>query len=324
MADPTAPPRGSGADNARWVFPAGRLRTDEYLTLVDPGDPRLDGWQHTGLGIVELDGRTPHRLTLTDREAIVIPLRGGVRVSTPAGVVTLAGRASVFDGPTDVGYLPPGSSAELTAADPSAESLVALAFAVIPDRHRSAAAPPDGAADGATPMLIPAADVPVERRGAGQCSRLVRNFGTPDALPQARRIIACEVVTPAGNWSSYPPHKHDVERPGQETELEEIYYFDACATDPRGGDPVGLQQVYASDDRPIDVLTEVRPGDVVLVPYGWHGPAAALPGYDLYYLNVMAGPGPDRAWLISDDPNRGWIRDDWQRQGIDPRLEGMR
>ncbi|NNG34728.1 5-deoxy-glucuronate isomerase [Nakamurella aerolata] len=307
---------GTGADNNRWVFPDGRLRTGEYRTLVDPQQPDIEGWQHTGLGIVELGGARTHRLTLTDREAIVVPLRGGVQVSTEAGTLTLAGRASVFDGPTDVAYLPPGSTAELTASDAEAESLVAVTFAVVP---------PDLAATegGSAPVLVAAAEVPVERRGAGQCSRLVRNFGTPDALPQARRIIACEVVTPAGNWSSFPPHKHDAERPGEETELEEIYYFDVSATDPHSGDPVGLQQVYASDDRPIDVLTEVRPGDVVLVPYGWHGPAAALPGYHLYYLNVMAGPGPERAWLISDDPNRGWVRDSWQQQPLDPRLEGM-
>jgi 5-deoxy-glucuronate isomerase len=78
--------------------------------------------------------------------------------------------------------------------------------------------------------------------------------------------------------------------------------------------------VYASDERPIDVNAEVRTGDVVLVPYGWHGPAMAAPGYDLYYLNVMAGPGRVRDWLISDDPHHGWIRGTWTTQVIDPRL----
>ena len=87
-----------------------------------------------------------------------------------------------------------------------------------------------------------------------------------------------------------------------------------------GTDPVGYQRVYASDDRPIDVAAEVRSGDVVLVPYGWHGPAMAAPGYDLYYLNVMAGPGRVREWLISDDPHHGWIRQTWDPALIDPRL----
>ncbi len=138
----------------------------------------------------------------------------------------------------------------------------------------------------------------------------------------ADSIIACEVVTPAGNWSSYPPHKHDEERPGVETELEEIYYFETprpTAT-ARGADPVGYQRVYGTDERPIDVLAEVRTGDVVLVPHGWHGPAMAAPGYDLYYLNVMAGPGPERAWLICDDPAHAWVRDTWADQAVDPRL----
>ncbi|BAS13889.1 5-deoxy-glucuronate isomerase [Arthrobacter sp. Hiyo8] len=137
-----------------------------------------------------------------------------------------------------------------------------------------------------------AAETPVELRGAGNCSRQVHNFGTPAAL-EADRFIVCEVLTPAGNWSSYPPHKHDEEKDG-ETELEEIYYFETRVAQgsgaPADADAIGYQRVYASDERPIDVAAEVRTGDVVLVPYGWHGPAMAAPGYDLYYLNVMAGP----------------------------------
>ena len=150
----------------------------------------------------------------------------------------------------------------------------------------------------------------------------MHNFGTPAAL-EADRFIVCEVITPAGNWSSYPPHKHDEEKDG-ENSLEEIYYFETRLTpdgpDLPSSDPIGYARVYASDKRPIDVNTEVRTGDVVLVPYGWHGPAMAAPGYDLYYLNVMAGPGRVREWLISDDPHHGWIRATWGDQQVDPRL----
>ena len=131
-------------------------------------------------------------------------------------------------------------------------------------------------------------------------------------------------MTPSGNWSSYPPHKHDEHREGTESELEEIYYFQVR---PEAGhpaletaDPIGYQRVYASGGREIDVLAEVRSGDVVLVPHGWHGPSMAAPGYDLYYLNVMAGPGPERAWLICDDPAHGWVRETWATQTVDPRL----
>jgi 5-deoxy-glucuronate isomerase len=173
---------------------------------------------------------------------------------------------------------------------------------------------------------LDASDVPVELRGAGIASREVRNFGIPGVL-DADALIACEVVTPAGNWSSYPPHKHDEERAGEETELEEIYYFETQVEGaahgsnvPENADPVGYQRVYGTTERPIDVFAEVRTGDVVLVPHGWHGPAMAAPGYDLYYLNVMAGPGPTRAWLICDDPKHAWVRDTWRDQEIDPRL----
>jgi 5-deoxy-glucuronate isomerase len=140
----------------------------------------------------------------------------------------------------------------------------------------------------------------------------VHNFGVPGAL-DAQRLIACEVLTPGGNWSSYPPHKHDEERPG-EVPLEEVYYFEVA----RGG--MAYQRVYGTAERPIDVLAEVRTGDVVLIPHGWHGPSMAAPGYDLYYLNVMAGPSEQRAWLICDDPAHGWVRETWADQAVDPRL----
>jgi 5-deoxy-glucuronate isomerase len=137
----------------------------------------------------------------------------------------------------------------------------------------------------------------------------VNNFATPGVL-DADRLIACEVLTPSGNWSSYPPHKHDEDRPGVETPLEEIYYFEVA------GDGMAYQRVYGPD---IDVLAEVRSGDAVLIPHGWHGPSMATPGYDLYYLNVMAGPA-ERSWLICDDPAHAWIRDTWPDQAVDPRL----
>src|SRR6185437_2343690 len=172
-----------------------------------------------------------------------------------------------------------------------------------------------------------AGNVPVELRGAGSCSRHVRNFCMETTF-DADRLLACEVITPGGNWSSYPPHKHDQDRQGEESVLEEIYYFeigksqdgksqDGKSQDGKSG--IGYMRVYASDDRDIDVLAEVRTGDQVLVPYGWHGPAMAVPGYDMYYLNVMAGPG-ERRWLICDDPAHAWIRRTWDCQPPDPRL----
>ena len=164
----------------------------------------------------------------------------------------------------------------------------------------------------------PAEGVRVELRGAGQASRQINNFCTP-ATFEADKLIAVEVLTPAANWSSYPPHKHDEERPG-ELRLEEVYYFEV-ADGPDGTPGMGYQRVYGSrPDQDIDVTAEVRTGDLILIPHGWHGPAMATPGYDLYYLNVMAGPGAERAWLICDDPAHAWIRGTWEGQEMDPRL----
>lgn len=127
------------------------------------------------------------------------------------------------------------------------------------------------------------------------------------------------MLTPGGNWSSYPPHKHDECRPGEESELEEIYYFEIAAANGRPG--LGYQRVSPSGHgQNTDVLAEVRGGDVVLIPDGWHGPSIAAPGHDMYYLNVMAGPGEAREWLICDHPDHGWIRGTWAEQPVDPRL----
>ncbi len=306
------------SDNDRWVLPAGRAAADGWDTAVGEATP---GWRHTGLRTVTLAAGESREVATGQDEVVVVPLTGPatLEVTDAAGAghtAELAGRTSVFAGPTDVAYVGRGSTLVLGVPEGTAgASRVALASAragkrsePVPFRH------------------VRADEVPVELRGAGQTSREVRNFATPQVL-DADSIIACEVITPAGNWSSYPPHKHDEERPGEETALEEVYYFEVRAEGaPRAGDPgdgrdpVGYQRVYGTDDRPIDVLAEVRTGDVVLVPHGWHGPAMAPPGYDLYYLNVMAGPGDERAWLICDDPAHGWVRASWESQEVDPRL----
>jgi 5-deoxy-glucuronate isomerase len=164
----------------------------------------------------------------------------------------------------------------------------------------------------------PAEGVSVELRGAGQASRQVNNFCMPGTF-EADKLIAVEVLTPGANWSSYPPHKHDEERAG-ESVLEEVYYFEVDRG-PDGQEGPGYQRVYTSGPgREIDVCTEVRSGDAVLVPHGWHGPSMATPGYHLYYLNVMAGPGTERAWRICDDPAHAWVRETWDHQPVDPRL----
>jgi 5-deoxy-glucuronate isomerase len=282
----------------RLVRPAGSATSSDFAVDISPDSA---GWGFSGLRVVELEPGAPLRLETGDSETIVLPLSGSLAVACGNETFELAGRASVFDGPTDFAYLPTGSKATLVSATggrfalPSARTDRRLAF-----------------------RYGPAADVAVELRGAGQCSRQVNNFCTPETF-DAGALIACEVLTPGGNWSSYPPHKHDeartVEGVAVEAELEEIYYFEVA-----GADGVAYHRVYGTAERPIDVLAEVRSGDVVLVPHGWHGPSMAAPGYDLYYLNVMAGPSADRAWLICDDPDHAWVRGTWPDQPVDPRL----
>jgi 5-deoxy-glucuronate isomerase len=264
-------------------------------------DPETAGWAYSGLRILELAPGGSRSFDTGPDEMLVLPLSGSATVSCGGSTATLDGRASVLSGPTDFAYLPLGSAVTVSSVDggrfalPAARASRRLEF-----------------------RAQPAGKVPVELRGAGACSRQVNNFCTPEAF-EADKLIACEVITPAGNWSSYPPHKHDEDRPG-ESVLEEIYYFEieAIAGDTGGGAPRGLayQQVYGTSS----VLAEVRTGDVVLIPNGWHGPSMAAPGYDLYYLNVMAGPAAERAWLICDDPAHAWIRDTWVDQPVDPRL----
>jgi 5-deoxy-glucuronate isomerase len=256
--------------------------------------PESAGWEFSGLRVVSLTPGASLSVGTGPDEVVVLPLAGACSVVSGTGRAALHGRESVFHGVSDCAYVPRDSGLELSTVDGGRFALCSARAS----RRRPF-------------QYLPADAIPVVLRGTGACSRQVNDFGAPGVL-DADRLIACEVVTPGGNWSSYPPHKHDEDRPG-ESVLEEIYYFEIA------GDGMGYQRVYASDARPVDVLAEVRTGDVILVPYGWHGPAMAVPGYDMYYLNVMAGPGA-REWLITDDPAHAWIRSTWPGQPVDPRL----
>jgi len=289
--------------NQRWFHRRGDLGRSGWESVVDADTP---GWAHTGIRIAEIvAGETLH--LPTGVESIVVPLAGSFTVTHVEGGVTtattLAGRASVFAGPTDVLYVSVAAAAEITGAG-------RVAIATSPtDLVRPTA-------------YLAAGDVPVELRGAGRSSRQVHNFGTPGAL-DAARLIVCEVLTPSENWSSYPPHKHDEHAPGHESRLEEIYYFETApvrGSDAAAASAFGMFSTYSSPAGEIDINAMVRSGDIALVPFGYHGPAVAAPGYDLYYLNVMAGPDPERQWLISDDPAHAWVRDTWTGQAFDDRL----
>ncbi|NQX13426.1 5-deoxy-glucuronate isomerase [Microbacteriaceae bacterium VKM Ac-2855] len=288
-----------------WVFPKGTLERDGWESVVDDS---LPGWQHTGIRVADIRAGDELPLASAGVERLVVPLAGSFTVrhqsSGPSETTLLEGRESVFDGPSDVLYLSRDTSATV-----SGSGRVAVAEAPTTEVHPS--------------RHINKSEVPVELRGAGRSSRQVHNFGTPQAL-EAGSFIVCEVITPAENWSSYPPHKHDELVPGEESRLEEIYYFESAVskgvTAPPQAAPFGFLRTYSSDAGEIDILAEVHTGDIALLPYGWHGPCVAAPGYDLYYLNVMAGPDPERVWHISDDPAHGWIRGTWDGQEFDSRL----
>jgi 5-deoxy-glucuronate isomerase len=300
-----APPRASGLLRPHGSLAGSRA---EELVLLTPEDA---GWAYTGLRVLRLPAGTPMTLTTGESEVLVLPLAGSLRVEVADEArFELAGRRSVFTSATDIVYSGRDSTLSLFS-DRGAE--VALPSA----RCERRLPPAYGAAE----------DVPVEIRGAGQSTRLVRNFGAPGAWDHADKLVACELVTPPGNWSSHPPHKHDVTRPCQVVN-EEIYYYRIAGPDQLTPSPegFGLHRTYTGPEHadaglpPLDETLEVRDGDVVLVPYGYHGPCAAAPGYPMYYLNVLAGPAADRSMAFCDDPAHAWIRQSWAGQAVDPRV----
>ncbi len=210
--------------------------------------------------------------------------------STQGAWNDLGGRAHVFDGLPWTVYLPIGTEFTVVA---KTDCDLAFCYCRAEEFHPA--------------RVIAPSDVTVEIRGGGNASRQINHILRPD-FP-AHRLLLCEVYTPSGNWSSYPPHKHDVHNPPGEVDLEEIYYF-------RLGRPEGfaIQRVYTADRR-LDETMTVRDGELVLVPEGYH-PVVAAHGYNVYYLNALAGSA--RSMAASDDPDFAWVRQTWTDQ--DPRL----
>ncbi|MFF0791514.1 5-deoxy-glucuronate isomerase [Streptomyces spiralis] len=283
-------------------LPAGKAADGPYIVHVTPESA---GWGYSGLRVLELAPGGSHTFDTGESEWIVLPLSGGCTVDCVDDVAhdtfELTGRADVFSGVSDFAYVPRDARTTVTSAGGGRFALTgARCTRRLPARHG------------------PASGVPVELRGTGTCSRQVNNFAAAGVF-DCDRLIAVEVITPGGNWSSFPPHKHDEHRPGEESVLEEVYYFEFAAHGTTPG--LGYQRVSPSGPgRDTDVLAEVRDGDVVLIPDGWHGPSMAVPGHHMYYLNVMAGPDDERAWLIRDHPDHAWIRSIWPEQPVDPRL----
>jgi 5-deoxy-glucuronate isomerase len=280
-------------------LPAGTAAEGADAVVVTP---ETAGWRFCGLRVIRLEPGASRRLETTRRELAILPLAGSAAVEADERRFTLRGRESVFERVSDWAYVPVGAEARLSS---ERGAQVAIASAHAERRFE--------------PSYVAAADVPVEIRGAGPATRQIVNFMAPEAFASADRLMCVEVLTPDGNWSSYPPHKHD-DSPDSLADNEEIYYFRVGRTgsNSTNGDGFGLHRTYTADGK-IDETVVVRDGDVFLVPRGYHGPSVAAPGYPLYYLNVMAGPNPERTMAIVDDPPHAWVRDSWESLAPDPR-----
>jgi 5-deoxy-glucuronate isomerase len=235
------------------------------------------------IGLALADLEVGQLLELPDALETVVVVLGGV-VDVEAGGESLGlagGRSSVFEGPGHAIYAPPGTALRLKATVPAQ---LAIATA------------PGGEGAPAKARIIGPADQRLGEAGKGNWSRRVRTILGPEHA--AGRLLLGETINPPGNWSSYPPHKHDREAPPEEVRLEEVYLF---KVDPPQG--FGIQVRY--DDAGTEAFT-VRDGDAALIRSGYH-PVVAAPGYSLYYLWVMAGPG--RKMIPHFDPAHAWVQE---------------
>jgi len=243
--------------------------------------PESAAWTYVGFEVHRIvSGQSLRRVT-GEQEVCLVLLSGRADVITLQATWNNIGkRMSVFERiPPYSVYVPNGDEYEITALTD-----VEVAICVAPGKGSYPA------------RLIAPEQVGVEIRGYGNIERQIHNI-LPEQEP-ADSLLVVEVYTPEGHWSSYPPHKHDRDALPDESLLEETYYF---RVQPEQG--FAMQRVY-TDDRSLDETLIVQDGEAVMVPRGYH-PVCAPPGYDVYYLNVMAGP--IRAWKFHNDPTHAWI-----------------
>ena len=283
-----------------WHIPQGTTRSVGSSILLDPGEAAL---QWCGLRVVELEPHATHAFTTGTLEMAVLPLSGVVVVEVEGRRFELRDRTNVFHGIADWAYLPIDAEVRLST---TSGAQVALPSARADRRF--------------DPVKIDAEAVPVELRGAGHSTRQLNNYMAPEVFDGAHRLMSVEVITPDGNWSSYPPHRHDGEGDCA-VNNEEIYYFRVGSVVDGTYSPDGfaMHRTYTSDGE-TDVNVAVYDGDVFLIPRGYHGPCVAAPGYPLYYLNVLAGPTAERTMAFCDDPTHHWVRESWRGVATDPRL----
>ena len=252
------------------------------------------GWEWMGFCVRRLSPNEAWESQRPDEEAVYVLLSGRCVADWGSGKLQIGQRTSVFDGLPYALYLSPGSRVRFQA-----NSVCEIAECHVPSRTRFPS------------RLVSPKDVVVSLRGGGNVSRQIVDVIRPD-FP-ADRLVVVEVYTPGGNWSSYPPHKHDVHDPPDESDLDEIYYY-------RMNQPGAFahQRLYSADGKRDTVVT-AHDGDVVLIRDGYH-PVVAGPGYDVYYLNFLAGSS--RSLATTEDPQHKWIRSSWKE--MDPRLPLVR
>jgi 5-deoxy-glucuronate isomerase len=286
---------------------AGSIADGDDPIHLTPDDA---GWTSSGLRVLDLAAGESRLFETGDTEVFVLPLSAtGVTVSADGQTFLLEGRTSVFARVSDFVYV--GRDAAVTVTSASGGEIA------VPSARCERALPP---------RYGSAADVAVEVRGAGQATRSISNFASPESWSHADKLMCVEVDTPDGNWSSSPPHQHD-DSPECPVNNEEIYYFRIGRAGSTGYAPdgFGMHRTYTGE-RPdldpspwVDDHMAVHDGDVYVIPRGYHGPCIAAPGSSMYYLNVLSGPGGERSMAFCDDPTHHWIRDEWAGMVPDPR-----
>jgi 5-deoxy-glucuronate isomerase len=271
------------------VFRARKLAPGEGGELVSFTRQQA-GWEWMSFKVTRLLPGEEAGLRTSDEEMVLLWLGGVSSADWGEGEQAVGSRANVFEGLSWSLYLPGHHSVKLKA-----KTVCEIAECRVPSKARLA------------PRLITPGDVITSPRGGENASRQIVEVIAPD-FP-ADKLVVFEVYTPGGNWSSYPPHKHDEHKPPVEVDLDEIYYY--RIKDPRG---FALQNLYR-EDHTRDSLLTLHDGDVVLVRDGYH-PVVAGPGYDLYYLNFLAGTA--RTMTVTEDPQHVWLRSTWKQ--TDPRL----
>lgn len=263
---------------ANLIVPSQRPDSEGNVIRITPESA---GWSYVGFEVYTLSsGEIIARETI-DQEVCIVLLSGLANVRTSQLTFEQIGnRMSVFERtPPYSVYVPSDDEFVVTALT---EIEVAICYAPGRGNHKARLIAPD--------------DVGVELRGHGNTERVIHNILPEQAA--ADSLLVVEVFTPEGHWSSYPPHKHDQDNLPHESYLEETYYHKVM---PEHG--FAIQRVY-TDDRSLDETMVIRNGHTVLVPRGYH-PVGAAPGYDAYYLNVMAGPV--RTWRFHNDPEHEWL-----------------